>query len=68
MKKSTKVVCIDNGKIEKLEKYKIYTVKNVSIFTISLEGIENSNYKYQRFILLSEYRKLKLNKLNECNL
>lgn len=68
MKKGDNVICIDNGKIKNLKLNKTYTIRYVDVLTVSLQEIKNSHYKFDRFILLSENRKNKLNKLNESNL
>lgn len=66
MKVNDRVVCIDVGKINKLNLYQTYTIENIlderdnCAHQISLKEIENKYYKIERFITLQEYRKYKL--------
>ena len=69
-----KVVCIidTNDKIikhfnsDKLIKYEIYTIKNISEYNeILLDEINHFYFRKCRFKLLTEFRKEKINKIKE---
>ena len=73
-KPGDRVICIDNSNI-KLSLSKIYIVKNTNIILFDYPGftLENDNnenfrdrpirYNFNRFLLLSEQRKQKLEKI-----
>lgn len=66
MVKGDKVVCIDVGNIKKLNQYQIYTIYDILtefdsvVPQIRLIETGYVYYKISRFISLNEYRKLKL--------
>lgn len=75
MKVGDKIVCIDtNSKTNKLEKFKIYTIRWIStkytqyIVVVKLKDVkdENEAYNVDQFVTLQGYRKLKLEKLNNA--
>ena len=70
MKIGDKIVCIDNKSINTLIMYNIYTYNGVDPFwSVASDLIKikeaRDSYFSNRFIKLSEYRKLKLKQLNE---
>jgi len=77
MKKGDKVICINRGNfrtyrgvckdaVYKIKDNKIYTIhKNESGVGIKLKEVPDTIYHWERFITLEEYRRLKLNKINE---
>jgi hypothetical protein len=66
MIKGDKVVCIDVGNIKKLNQYQIYTIYDILtefdsvVPQIRLIETGYVYYKISRFISLNEYRKIKL--------
>ena len=65
-KSGDRVVCIETNDKSILKMYKSYKVSRISgiVDYINLEGYDLYLFDYKRFILLQEYRKLKLKKLN----
>jgi hypothetical protein len=63
-----KVVCINNKDLEWVLKLNtIYTVSKVDVIfvEIKLKGFNNSYFSENRFMLLSENRSLKINKIKK---
>jgi len=77
MKVGDKVVCVKSGKFKTkdgghklgcklLVDYNVYTIDGTGASNdFTLKGIPGNYYHRERFITLEEYRKMKLNKINE---